>query len=319
MSKKSKKPKKAKTTKSKGKQAKYKRPNRNAPLSPQGIGVLSSIPFKDQPIPIQTAFTNGLATPNIYINVQDGNGKGLGYAANALTAGLTALNLDPGVGLIAAVGGSITHNAAFEDVGGALMPFISIVGGRFGNFPNPGNGHFNGGISLQSVAHHALRIAKLKSQFHVTNNNEICLLYNANAAMGPNEAVLLRHVSVSIDQNTANPRNIYDGAFNQISQLANPKIKAVIVSADPWFTQTGSDLVASANSWIAQLPAQRVVCYCLQEYQQFNPTPGNSLIYGPSLKTAYEDLGKMAKQILANPKAGSNDDAPDNAGGSRRD
>lgn len=303
----SKKPRKVKT---KGKAAKHKRAHRGTPLSLQGIGVLSSIPFQNKPI--QTAFLNGLATPGIYINVQDGNGAGLGYGTNALTTGLTTLNLDPNVGLIVAVGGSITHNAAMNDVGGALMPFISIVGGKFGNFPNPGNGHFCGSISLQSVSHHALRIAKIKALFNIAKNDEICLLYNTNAAMHSNEVLLLKNsVPVSVDENTVNANNIYTQAFNSISQIQNPTIKAVIVSADPWFTQTASNLVTAANNWIGQLPAQRAVCYCLQEYQQYNPTPGKRLKYGPLLQDVYKALGQMAKAVLADPTAGSNEDAAD--------
>jgi len=302
--------KKRRKVKTKGKAAIRKRAHRGTPLSPQGIGVLSSIPFQNKPI--QTAFLNGLATPGIYINVQDGNGAGLGYDTNALTTGLTTLNLDPNVGLIVAVGGSITHNAAMNDVGGALMPFISIVGGKFGNFPNPGNGHFCGSICLQSVSHHALRIAKIKALFNIATNDEICLLYNTNAAMHSNEVLLLKNsVPVTVDENTVNAGNVYAQAFNSISQIQNPTIKAVIVSADPWFTQTASNLVTAANNWITQLPAQRAVCYCLQEYQQYNPTPGKRLKYGPLLQDVYKALGQMAKAVLADPTAGSNEDATD--------
>ena len=125
--------KKAKKRKTTGKTTKSNKRRRILPLSPQGIGVLSSIPFNNTRL--QTAFEAGLASRGIYFNIRDGNGMGLGYDPGVLQNNLQILNSDGNVGLIVAVGGSITHAAAMQSVGGAVLPFISMVGGRIGALP----------------------------------------------------------------------------------------------------------------------------------------------------------------------------------------
>src|ERR1700689_3226371 len=113
----------------------------------------------------------------------------------------------------------------------------------------------------------------MKAQLNIQTENEICLLYNKNSEMSPNEVPLLnRSVPVTVDPKTVNRAAVYAQAFSAISQIQNPTIKAVIVSADPYFNQTAADLVQAANNWISQLPAQRAVCYPLQEYSQHGPT-----------------------------------------------
>lgn len=299
--------KKAKKRKTTGKTTKSNKRRRTLPLSPQGIGVLSSIPFNNTRL--QTAFEAGLASRGIYFNIRDGNGMGLGYDPGVLQNNLQILNSDGNVGLIVAVGGSITHAAAMQSVGGAVLPFISIVGGRFGLFPGLNTGQFRGGTSVESVSRDGQRIDDLKARFNINTNDEICLLYNTNSAMSPNESLLLnRSHPITVGQNTANPRNVFDQAFTAISNMRNPSIKAVLVSADPWFTQRAGDLVPAANHWVSILPAQRAVCYPLQDYLLQNPTPRRRLLRGPSLEKVYKNLGKQAKNILAG-GGGSNDDA----------
>jgi|GEM_PF-2252687 len=280
--------------------------NRPLPFATQGIGILSSIPFQNTTL--QTAFQSGLAAAKMYFNIKDNNGKGLGYDQSALKANLQNLNADENVGLIVCVGGSITHAVAFN---GAVKPFISVVGGRFGAFPTPTTGKFRGGISTESVSRHGLRLAYLKTKFNIQSDDEICLLHNPNSHMVGNEKPLFKRAAPAmVDPNTPNYRTVYDTAFNAVSALQNPTIKAVMVSADPWFTATAGDLAQAANRWIAQLPAQRAVCYCVQEFVQHKPTGGKRLMHGPHIGAIYKAMGEKAKLLLANSvRGGSNDDA----------
>src|SRR5262249_19430690 len=93
---------------------------------------------------------------------------------------------------------------------------------------------------------------------------------------------------------------VYDQAFRDISNLRNPAIHGVVVSADPWFTVTGAALVAAANNWTAA-GAKRFICYPLKEFKKNNkPKNGSRVLHGRKLKQAYKDLGTSAKKYLAN-------------------
>src|SRR4029078_12163826 len=72
---------------------------------------------------------------------------------------------------------------------------------------------------------------------------------------------------------------------------------AVIVSSDPFFTSKSADIVAAARGWA------RPVCYPNEIYKAANPLQGSSMVYGPSLSTAFQALGDKAKAFLnANPR-----------------
>jgi hypothetical protein len=220
----------------------------------------------------------------------------LGYDPTRLKNGLDALNKNAGIGLIVTIGGLVT---LYQAVNGATNYFISIFGGRNG-VPSAGTGYFLGGVCLQSYNRNPLRIAKVKSKFNITSDDELCLLSNPNSSMAnieKNGWVSNRYVSAAIDPGTADPLDAFRQAFTDVVAITNPKIKAVIVSADPYFFSKGSALVQAAKEWIDNAPAEtRVVCYPLQDYSAYGPK--KHLLHGPDLKKAYKDLGKKARKIL---------------------
>jgi hypothetical protein len=277
------------------------------PLFAQGLGVLSSIPFTSSPF--ETAFKSGFGTPLPKMDVKDN----LGYDPRRLGDALNVLNQDANVGLIVTVGGSITLNQALKNPGGATQFFISLIGGRVGT-PSPSSGYFLGGVSLESYRRNPLRIDDVKSKFSITLDDELCLLSNPNSAMTPTETgawINHRIVQANVDEATASPFTIFKSAFAAISALSAPKIKAVIISADPFFFVYADKLVKAANEWIVGAPRDRVVCYPLKDYSAHSPS-GRHMLHGPDLKKAYKALGKKARQILSATTSpiGSIEDAP---------
>jgi hypothetical protein len=249
-----------------------------------GIGILSGIPFTNTPY--QQAFENGLGSTPLYPNPQ----QRLGYNAARFNAGLTTLNADTQVTLIIAVGGIVaelpaTHPNPQKDT-------ISLVGGTLPGSANPG-GHFHGRISLESVNTNVRRFVHLLQTFGI-QHGEICLLSNPNSAMaGQERGGFTQSVTASIDEATTGPQatTAYTNAFGQIGAT----IKAVIVSADPWFKQMSNLLVPIANNWAT---AGKRVCYPLQEYANDAPKTGQTILYGPSLLGAYNLLGQLAAHVI---------------------
>jgi hypothetical protein len=68
-------------------------------------------------------------------------------------------------------------------------------------------------------------------------------------------------------------------------------MKAIVVSADPFFTETMNKLVDAANR------TGEHVCCPLQDYSDAPPAPtaGKTTLFGPSLKSSYKLLGRLAK------------------------
>jgi hypothetical protein len=82
-------------------------------------------------------------------------------------------------------------------------------------------------------------------------------------------------------------------------------IKALVVSADPFFQDTKEALIVAANAWIAAAAAgvNRFVCYPSLSYANVTgtrPTSGYSILYGPDLVGAYYTLGQLAAAAIAN-------------------
>lgn len=274
----------------------------------QGVGVFSSIPYTRTPL--ETAFKNGLGSIATALVKES-----LGYDPSDLRNGLSELNKHPGVGLIVTVGGLVTHLQAADAASGATNYFISLIGGRNG-VQGAGTGYFLGGVCLQSYSRNPLRIDKLKRQFSIGSDDELCLLSNPRSSMAAVEKrgwINNRIVDASIDPTTVDPAVEYRRAFADITSMQDPRIRAVVVSADPYFFTTGRALVQEANNWInGASPGQtRVVCYPLQDYSLYNPTGNRRVLHGPSLRKAYTELGKKARKILtaASSPSGTLDDA----------
>ena len=245
------------------------------------IGILSGIPFTNSPY--KQAFDAGFGGAPSYAFPFE---EGFGYNNARFDAGLLRLNtnFNPPLRLIVVVGGIVAEKRA---VANPQRDTISLVGG--GSPPNPG-GRFRNRISLESANSDPLRLAHLAT-LHF-NRQEICLLANPNASMTAQEQpIFATTVLADVGPQTANPQAVFRAAFGQIG----PNIRAVVVSADPWFKQNSNVLVAEANSWAT---AGKRVCYPFQEYRNDGPTPGQTTLQGPSLIAAYNLLGQLAASVI---------------------
>jgi hypothetical protein len=134
--------------------------------------------------------------------------------------------------------------------------------------------------------------------------NKVCLIWNKNSRMGQNEQKIWAKSGwpdVVINGNT-------DKDITSAFTAAKKKADAVVVSSDPYLTGHMDTVVAAANDATTK---QLVVCYPFPVYQNAKPVPKNkySMIYGPDLADAYQQVGNKAGIILAAVK--SNSAAPD--------
>jgi hypothetical protein len=266
-------------------------------LPPQGVGVVSSIAFSGTKL--ADAFHRGLGRPEIYVTIKDN----CGYAPRSLHNGIHALNNDVHVGLIVTAGGLIVAQEAARATG-ATLPFISLIGGTPGAFPCVGQGYFRGGVSLETFAHNPHRVAHLKGLG--IPEDKVCLLSNPNSFMSPTEMAAwvaagrgpVISAGASPGTGPANSVATYAPAFAAIEAA---QMRAVVVSADPFFKDTMDDLIEAANHWLAGGEGRRIV-YPLHDYQnqtgKCRPMRGHTL-HGPDLFEAYELLGRTAAAFLA--------------------
>ncbi len=261
----------------------------------QGIGVLSSISFAGTPL--AAAFRKGLGR-EIYMNVQDNRG----YDPQSLNSAVQVLNNDVKIGLIVTAGGLVVAQEAAKKTG-ATLPFISLVGGTPGVL-SPGQGYFRGGVSLETFAHNPLRTAHLARSG--IPEDKICLLSNPNSWMAPTETKAwassprgpIFTAGAVTGKGATNSAATYKPAF---AAIAAAGMRAVVVSADPFFKETMDDLIEAANEWLAGGKDRRI-CYPLHDYANHagrcKPAAGHTL-HGPVLEDAYELLGKTAADFLA--------------------
>ena len=242
------------------------------------IGVLSAISFDGE---LLKSFEKGLGgTPRIESN--------LGYDSKAIDAALDRLKKLPGMKLIVTVGGLVTALRAAA----GNQPFISLVGDSDSLTSNK---DFRGAVDLESFKRNSARISG-QNQF-LKGGEEVGLLSNLNSSMRSDEQANWPNKNiVTIDVNTGTKSKdlpaIYQGAFSSFSA----SVKAVIVSADPFFTQTASDLVKAADAWVKASGGR--VCYPLFEYGDSSPK-GKHTKHGPILLKEFEKLGKKAKHVAS--------------------
>jgi hypothetical protein len=256
------------------------------------VGILSGIPFTNTSY--QRAFERGLGSTPLYLNPEER----LGYSAASFNAALARLNNIAQLNLIIAIGGIVAELPATANM---RKNTISLVGGAIQGSANPG-GRFHGRINLESFHTNPARFNHLRTTFGI-QRQEICLLANPNSAMASTEhgGGFGQVVHAPIDETTTMQQALtaYTRALAGIDQNR----RAVIVSADPWFTQTRAALVQAANNWAVE---GKRVCYPLQEYGDASPNRGRTTLYGPSLDDAYFKLGQLAANLInpANPAPG---------------
>jgi hypothetical protein len=197
---------------------------------------------------------------------------------------------DP-VRLVVATGGVVALEAAVYAAGvvGAKIPIIYIIG----HGPIPGLTDYPdvaGGINLNMPGLNGQKVTELRGR--VGNPNaRVALLVNTNSEMGPYEAANAWDepnwgpvVPVGVaDENNDNID--LRGAAAQLNRS-----DAAVVSGDPYFMSQRRDLVDALNG------NDKWICYPFSEYLSFSND--KSFAFAPNLGDEYENLGKMARQIL---------------------
>jgi hypothetical protein len=260
---------------------------------PTNVCVVSTIPFAG--FDLEKSFKSGLGKiAGTYLTPIDSQG----YDLPTLEAAVRRAGSD-GQTLVVTLGGLICGQAA-QNVN--QYPFISLVGGvdKFSDAPS---GNFLGGVSLDAYKHNIDRFNFLSRKG--IGVDEVCLLYNSNSAMASTEAGSFTYSQdAKIDHtNAGNALTIYTAAFNSIGEIKDsdgnlPGIQAVIVSADPFFTQVKDDLKRVAANFAYY------VVYPLKEYKPGKS--GHSTIHAPkrNLSELYKGMGKKAKAVLNGQSAG---------------
>jgi hypothetical protein len=288
----------------------HKRPRIALPLKPK-VAVISSIGYDTA---LQTDFESSATAVLSGVTFAPPQDK-LGYYKKELHEAVAAADNDPSIGLIATAGGFVAWEAALFTA--QNKPFISIVGGQFASFPVPSNAsNFWGAVDLQSFSGNGLRISHLAGLG--LHPSDITLLYNPNSRMSGLELAGwtgATPVKCGINPTTQeNDETTFQSAFDSIAAMP---VKAVIISADPFFNHHKFEMITAANSFIARKPNVNFVCYPTQNYKRaisagvvIDPTKTQSLLYGPNLDDAYKALGTMAGTVLSTNNASSSISQP---------
>jgi hypothetical protein len=269
-------------------------------------GLLSTITITDDQI---AAFQYGFGS-----NIQKKRDN-LGYAPAKIRQEKKNLKNTDRCNVIAVTGGRAAFDAIVTETDNP--PFVCLVG-ETPDFNNLGN--CVGGISLDSWKSNAARVAYLTAKLGC-NVNQVGLYYNPNSGLSAHETQNWDKINPPAAVSSARPFSGAGGVgtaapTNNAAQFAVDfapggnffqGLRAIIISADPFF-QTNKDLlIQAANNWLNP-DATRYVCYPLQDYQNENgsnhPTPNRSTLYGPNLITAYNILGFLTKSAIENNSAG---------------
>jgi hypothetical protein len=275
-----------KKTSSKKKKGKTRK--RRAALT-MGIGVISTIRARPR---LRDAFKDGVNNNNVLIKPEHVQS----YKRRKLQDKIELFNANRRIGLIVTVGGLVAYEAANAPAG-ATKPFLSLLG----VVPGDAGAQCYGGVSLDSCRSNVERINDL-----VTNNgfsaSEIGLFQNPNSAMQALEEQLWTGarpvVKCSVDANgDVNPAT-YPADLARFPAT----VKAIVISADPFFQDTMEELIAAANG------TGKYICYPLLAYENEDgtnqPTRGKTTLFGPTLVGAYKLLGQLASMVLNNPVRG---------------
>lgn len=251
------------------------RPKKPSALPGTRVVVLSTITL---PQALKTAFSGGynVSGGSLTVDFVDN----LGYDRPTLRAKFQQLNGDGTVALVVTVGGLVIFRVADNQ---STKKFISLVGGK----PDSHGGSFLGGVSLQSFKMNTMRLDHLDDLGFA--KNEIGLFQNPNSDMATREGNRWRGGEVRQASGNNN-----SGSFATDLPLFSSGIKAIVISADPFFQKEKNALVAAANA------TGKYFCYPLQDYGAATPAPlaGKATLHGPTLAGPYRLLGVCTSLVI---------------------
>jgi hypothetical protein len=264
-----------------------------------GIGIISSIRYAGTNL--EANFKRGVGN-DAWCNAAAPT-ENLGYGVDgALRTAVINFNGNAAVGLIVTVGGLVSAVSALKY---STKPFLSLIGGKTPQFSGAITGRFYGGVNLHTFNDNDTRFTYLTTHKGFLPS-QICLLSNPNSSMAPVETGAAqwpspprgRVIQASTDAEISN-------AFVSFRNDAN--LRAMIVSADPFFQDDKQNLINAANG------SGKYVCYPLQIYANtggtHQPNAGQHTKHGPSLATEYYNLGVKANSVITHDRASTLDDA----------
>jgi hypothetical protein len=276
------------------------------------LGIVSSSAFTGTPL--AQAFCNALRAGGyeydptmppgrngrVVLDTRDALGA-YGGSHQELNNAVKSLNATADV--IVTVGGSIAAKAAADFA--KDKPFLVIVGTAPSFNINP-HGTFRGGINLDTPASDVARNGYVTAQWTTIPASRVCLLYNGNGQMVQGELSAWLNKGWPAQKAGSGDNSAIDfaKAFSNAAQNAD----AVVVSADPYFTQQRPALVGAANNTTLK------VCYPFQFYGDANPASGQSMWFGPDLVGAYGTMGTKAASVLGSLNTSTGLDTANSAG-----
>jgi hypothetical protein len=262
--------------------------NAHAQVLSRKIGLLSSIDLRPD---LQDAFQAGVG---LDLPIKDKQLKA-GYNDTGINK---AKKLLKNCSVIATAGG----NVVFAAIRGQsdTQTFVSLVGDQ----PPTDGTNCRGGVTVHSWKSNALRIGYLRSvkSFSLP---QIALYCNQNSNMNIYEepdwnsqtssSSPIIHFSGADTSTKKNDASKFSPDFAGISA----GIKAIVISADPFFQENMDTLMQAVYSWVSA-DSSRFVVYPLQDYSlgRYQPPAGQALFYGPDLSIAYRSLGSQARYVF---------------------
>jgi hypothetical protein len=278
------------------------------PRAANKAGLLSTISITDEQ---RTAFEYGFGSNN---HTKRDN---LGYAPNDIRKGKKQLKDDERCNVLGVTGGRAAYDAIFAEYN---PTFVCLVG----ELPDLNDlRNCAGGISLDTWKSNADRLAYLTAKLGC-NANQVGLYYNPNSGVAAHEVPEWDRINPPVagvsrarafsgagGVGTAAPTNNAAQFAVDFAPAGNlfQGLRAVIISADPFFQANKNPLIQASNNWLTGA-ANRYICYPLQDYKNVGAAPVNrptgtrSTLYGPDLSTAYSVLGFLAKSAVENNSVG---------------
>lgn len=258
------------------------------------IGLVSSITLTPE---LDKAFRDGVNDSLIKILPKKDK---VGYKKGDPALVDTILRLIQRTDLLVTVGGTVAYEAA---AAANVTEFLSLVG----NTPVAPPDGFWGGVSLECIASNADRIDYLVAKG--IPKDQIFLFCNPNSAMNQDETDLWKSLTTTtapfqifpggVNPSTGtNDASVYGANFTDIG--SNASIRAIVVSADPFFQDTKEKLITAAKTWLDGATT-RYICYPSQSYLNKGgtaPKSGQSTLFGPNIEDAYNLLGQLAVSAL---------------------
>jgi hypothetical protein len=279
------------------------------------IGILSSIKFKGTDL--EKAFDKGIGNSDPdrnNRNYQDNLGRDPTRVAQAVQA----LNADAQLLLVVVAGGIYIETMA----AGLHKKYVSIVGGLINSSLTPGTTvDFRDRVNLESFTTNQARLNHLSTRFNI-GPSEVCLLRNLptkapETGAGSPAWLHVEPTDFVGSESSATASDKFKTAFTHISQMRNAadprEVRAVIVSADPFYYQFSAELVGAANSWVSgntSTGLPRRICYPIYDHNDHRPDPNRTTFFGPHLAKAYRVLGKRAAEVLDSELEQIVDDTP---------